>query len=150
MGLTVLNRQRKMLVPLDDIRERLQRIYDVSGARGRDVTVVLLSDAGIRRLNARFRNIREPTDCLSFPDDDPVPGDSDYLGDIAISVESALCQSGAVSPRDRAFLCEVERLFVHSLLHLAGFDHTTAGEERAMRAKEYDLLRAARAGATTR
>lgn len=100
----------------------------------REVSILLTDDRGIRGLNRRFRNIDRPTDVLSFPMED-----ERLLGDIAISVETAIRQAGdfKVSLEE-----EMARLVVHGLLHLLGYDHVKGGTQAAkMRAKEEDLVK---------
>lgn len=121
-------------------------------ARGA-VTIALVSDAAIRRLNRTYRGIDRPTDVLSFPAADDGPayvgrvdlrragaayvGRVDlrraarrraFLGDIAISVHSARRQAREQghAPRD-----EIRILALHGLLHLLGYDHDADRGEMA-------------------
>jgi probable rRNA maturation factor len=99
------------------------------------VTVLLTTDAAIRRLNRRFRGKNKPTDVLSFPAAEVSRGE--VAGDLAISVETALWQS---IEQGHSLAAEIRVLMLHGMLHLAGFDHETdAGEmarrERALRAR---------------
>lgn len=90
----------------------------------------------IKRLNKEMRNKDSVTDVLSFPALDIKPGEkldlpkfefeknietkSFYLGDMAICCDVAQSQAQEF---DETFEEEVCRLFVHSLLHLFGYDH---------------------------
>lgn len=101
--------------------------------RSSALTVLVAGDAAIRALNVRFRGIDAPTDVLSFP-----AGDADgYLGDIAISLETARRQAeaGGHSVAD-----EVELLIVHGVLHLLGHDHGAAEEKSVMWSTQADAL----------
>lgn len=86
-------------------------------------TVAFVSDKRIRQLNKQFRGIDKATDVLSFPDDGD---DGDYLGDIAISVDTAARQA---DENGLTFEGEVAQLMLHGLLHLAGHDHETDNGE---------------------
>jgi probable rRNA maturation factor len=102
-----------------------QRAVGLAG----EVTVLLTTDAGIRKLNRRFRKKNKATDVLSFPAE--VEG---YAGDLAISVETAARQAAEQGHR---LGVELRVLMLHGLLHLAGLDHEAdAGE---MAAKEAEL-----------
>ena len=57
------------------------------------VTVLLTTDAAIRRLNRRFRGKNAPTDVLSFPAAEISRGE--VAGDLAISVDTARKQATA-------------------------------------------------------
>jgi probable rRNA maturation factor len=70
---------------------------------------------------------------------EPVPGAEGQLGDIVISLETAQRQA---NDHDRTLWQEVSLLLAHGLLHLIGYDHHTAAEERRMNARA-DMLIAA-------
>lgn len=83
-------------------------------ARGR-VTIALVTDAAMRRLNARFRDADYATDVLSFPSDEP-----GVLGDIAIA-RGVAARQAREQGHDEA--TELKTLALHGLLHLLGYDH---------------------------
>lgn len=95
-------------------------------ARG-TVTIALLTDAAMCKLNARFRNADYATDVLSFPSDE-----RGVLGDIAIARGVAARQARALGHAERT---ELRVLALHGLLHLLGYDHETDTGEMA-RAEE--------------
>ena len=87
------------------------------------VAVRITSDAELRRLNKAFAGIDAVTDVLSFA------GSDDHLGDLAISWAMAVRQAaehGHAPSAEFALLC------VHGLLHLLGWDHTSAAERKEM------------------
>ncbi|MBI2834957.1 MAG: rRNA maturation RNase YbeY [Acidobacteria bacterium] len=100
-----------------------------SWARG-EVSVALVSDGVIRRLNARFRGKASGTDVLSFPATeaqsskpraaDRRPGDGDFLGDVVIAVPAVGRQAREAG---HAAATELRILALHGLLHLLGYDH---------------------------
>jgi probable rRNA maturation factor len=99
------------------------------------VTVLLTTDAAIRRLNLQFRGKNKATDVLSFPAD--VPGPIKIAGDLAISVNTARRQA---DERGHSLASEIKVLTLHGLLHLAGYDHEAdsgdmARREQKLRAK---------------
>jgi probable rRNA maturation factor len=89
------------------------------GLRGQ-VTVLLTTDAAIRKLNRRFRGKNKATDVLSFPADTTAPGSEKIAGDLAISVPTALRQAAG---QGHSVSTEIKVLVLHGLLHLAGYDH---------------------------
>lgn len=84
-------------------------------------TLRLTNNRVIRQYNHAWLGINAPTDVLSFENSyiDPETGEH-YLGDIIISFEKARQQAKAGG---HSLYHEVEMLFVHGLLHLAGYDH---------------------------
>jgi len=108
-----------------------------------ELSIALVDDDEIARLNGEWRARPTPTDVLSFS---LVEGDfaehrAGLLGDVVISVETAARQAAA---RHRGLDDELARLLVHGLLHLVGHDHEADEEARAMEAEERRLRRALR------
>lgn len=108
--------------------------------------MVLTNDTTIHAMNRDYRGIDKPTDVLSFAlteqvEDAPippvVPGMSLMLGDVVISVDTAIRQAQT----HRVTLeQELALLAVHGVLHLLGYeDETEAGAER-MRTRERETL----------
>jgi probable rRNA maturation factor len=98
------------------------------------VTVLLTTDAAIRRLNAQFRGKNKATDVLSFPAEGI--GAEEIAGDLAISVPTALRQA---VEQGHSLSIEIKVLILHGLLHLAGYDHEADTGQMALRER---LLRA--------
>lgn len=103
------------------------------------VSVVLIGDARMRKLNSAYRGKDKTTDVLSFSSLDNPPRKLPHPieGDIIISVPVALRQAKQVG---HSFSDELRRLFVHGIVHLAGYDHMTDKEEKRMRAIEDFIL----------
>ena len=108
------------------------------------VTLLFTGDAEIRALNRRYRQLDRATDVLSFHqqelrgETDPA-GDGVFLGDIVVSVETALRRASG-----RRLPGELARIAVHGLCHLFGHDHHRPADARAMRKLENRLLRQTR------
>jgi probable rRNA maturation factor len=92
------------------------------------VTVLLSTDAAIRKLNRRFRGIDRATDVLSFPAGRELAGQ--IAGDLAISIPTARRQA---QDQGHALAIEVKVLILHGLLHLAGYDHEADTGQMARR-----------------
>jgi probable rRNA maturation factor len=100
------------------------------------LTLVFTDDAGIRSLNARFRDQDRATDVLAFPLHEEDEGRV-YLGDVIISLERARAQAPQFGNDPEA---ELARLMSHGLLHLLGYDHHRPDEGRRMKAAERRAL----------
>ena len=106
------------------------------------VTVVFVDNERIKELNKKYRNKDYVTDVLSFPSGEKGQYSVDettgvtILGDIAISIETALSQA---KERGYSLQEEVSFLTVHSMLHLLGYDHE-AGPEEEERMKDRETL----------
>ncbi len=117
-----------------------------------EINVLITDDAGIREINRDQRGIDAPTDVLSFPMFDLVPGallenleeeaDPDTglvpLGDMALSYERIRAQAKEYGHSVRR---EAGYLAVHSVLHLLGYDHMDDGPmKQQMRQREEAIL----------
>lgn len=116
-----------------------------------EVNVLFTDDEGIHRINLDMRGVDRPTDVLSFPMFELVPGEHPDpeevdpatglipLGDMCISLERARAQAEEFGHSVRRELCY---LTVHSVLHLLGYDHLDEGPMKAqMREREETILR---------
>ena len=108
-----------------------------------EVSVTIVDNEEIRKINNKFRNIDRATDVLSFTlidfDNESLPDDGSkiYLGDIIISIERAKEQAKEYGHSiDR----EIGFLTAHSMLHLLGYDHMVPEEEKEMFAKQEEIL----------
>lgn len=140
MPVQIYNRQRKVSFGKGLWDQAFQDALATSGHGGDMVEVTFLSNRGIAGLNEQWRGKSGPTDCLSFPSSPEMPMFPGMtgrpLGDIVISLEQAVIQ-GAVHPEDDvapedALYSEVLFLFIHSLLHLLGYDHETSPRDEAV------------------
>jgi len=101
------------------VRRLLTRAARAARARGDEVSVLFCADARMRSLNRRYRGKDRSTDVLAFPSGEAAGG---LLGDIVISVPYAAREARRrAEPSGR----EIDRLLVHGLLHLMGYDHET-------------------------
>ena len=91
------------------------------------------------QLNERYLGRKGPTNVLAFPmssDSEPDYGAS-MLGDVVVSVDTALRESKELG---ESLEYAVERLLIHGVLHLLGFDHTKSEEEALQMEKEEKRL----------
>ena len=100
-----------------------------------ELSIALISDPQMRRLNRQYRHKDTPTDVLSFPlADATCPF---LLGDVVISVETAARQA---VKRGSSTAEEIQVLLIHGILHLVGYDHEgSPSAARRMRCKEREL-----------
>lgn len=117
------------------------------GLADHELSVVLASDDVVQGLNRDYRKLDRPTDVLAFAMREGAAATvaPTLLGDVIISLDTARRQARA---RRAALLDEVTTLLAHGLLHLVGFDHRDAREERRMRARTDLLCEAAKIGRT--
>ena len=122
------------------LRRGGRRLLSALGLDGAELSVLLVSDAEMRRLNRSYRGTDRSTDVLAFSQREGVGGaPPGLLGDVVISVDTAKRQA---AERGASLGREGERLLIHGLLHLLGYDHErSAGEARRMQRRERLLAR---------
>jgi len=89
--------------------------FKMYGLKKRDLSIYVVKNSTIRKLNYKHRRKNKATDVLSFP-----MRDKNYLGDIIFSIEKANEQSilyGHSLEREMGFF------IAHSMLHMFGYDH---------------------------
>ncbi len=133
------------------LRRRAERMLRALAIPHAELSILVCDDATIHALNRAHRKRDRPTDVLAFalregPPLASAPGVQELLGDVVISLDTARRQARA---GHRLLWDEVTMLLAHGLLHLLGYDHRTASEERRMNART-DLLVAAALGAPQR
>ncbi len=103
----------------------------------KEIELIITSNNEIRELNREYRSIDKETDVLSFPYED-MP--MSPLGSIVISSEFVQSKAKELGHNSSD---ELALLFIHGLLHLAGYDHEIdSGEmrdEEERLIKEFDL-----------
>ena len=87
--------------------------------------MVFCDEDFIHTLNRDYRGKDRPTDVLSFPQDP----ESGVLGDVVVSVPTAARQAKA---QGHPLAREIEWLFLHSLLHLLGYEDDTDEQAEEM------------------
>jgi len=145
MPASVISTRRTPHIRIAAVRRDARQILAALGETTADLTISLVDDAAIHRLNRDYRGKDAPTDVLAFAMREGlrVAGDDRELGDVVISVDTAVRQAARrrVTPA-----AEVRTLLIHGILHLLGYDHErSAAEARRMRRKEQGVAGVLRA-----
>ena len=91
-----------------------------------ELSVELIGDGRMRRLNRVYRGKDRTTDVLAFPMREAFNPCPSLLGDVVISVPTAVRQAREAG---RLLEDEMVALFVHGVLHLCGYDHEKSEQE---------------------
>ena len=110
---------------LDRRIERINKINKIFKKKELFCTLLLSGDREIKNLNKKFRKKNKTTDVLSFPfhskkelNKKLKKGKEVYLGDIIINLNKIKSKKEI-----KKFLIEFDRLWIHGLVHLFGYDH---------------------------
>ncbi len=126
----IINRQTRRRIDRAGLLRLLRRLTRFYGIRRPGLTLVLVGDDAIRRLNREFRGKDKATDVLSFPAMERTPEGVFHMGDIMIAMPRAEKQARELGHSLRH---EVEYLAVHGFLHLLGFEHFRGHETEETR-----------------
>jgi probable rRNA maturation factor len=106
-----------------------------------ELSVAIVGDRSIRRLNRLYLGRDKPTNVISFAMQEGLFADLNpqILGDVVISAATCACEAedGGIS-----FVRRLHFLLLHGILHLVGYDHERSGESEArrMEAKELEIV----------
>ena len=103
--------------------KKISKILKFSKPQNITFTILLTNSLTLKKLNKKFRNKNKVTDVLSFPffsikNIKLIKKNNSYIGDVAISYE--IINSRSV---DNNFFIEFDKVWVHGLLHLIGYNH---------------------------
>ena len=118
-----INNKTKNRIDLSLIKKAAEKFLRAYKKTDYSVSIALVGDKKIRKLNRRYRGVDGVTDVLSFP------GEEKFLGEIIIDYNQVKRQAGKFGnkPKD-----ELIFILVHGLLHLLGYDDRTEEGRREM------------------
>jgi probable rRNA maturation factor len=89
----------------------------------KDVSIAIIGDKKMKKLNKKYRGIDKTTDILSFK------GEENFLGELIINYAQIKRQAKKFSNTpDQEFIF----ILIHGLLHLIGFDDKTEKDREFM------------------
>ena len=130
---------------LKKMEEAAGVLFEQEGVDGEraEISLTLVSLEEIRELNRDYRDVDRETDVLSFPQFECVEDMPEFgelcLGDVVICLDKVEEQAKEFG---HSFERELIYLFVHSLLHLLGYDHMEEEEKKEMRQREEQVMTA--------
>ncbi len=107
-----------------------------------ELSLLFTDDKNIAELNCRFLKREGPTNVLAFPmrGDELSEPETPMLGDIVISLDAAIRDAKRIG---ESLNNAIDRLLIHGLLHLLGYDHERSEEEARRMEEETERLLAA-------
>jgi probable rRNA maturation factor len=128
------NQQSSLAVDHGLLSSAVGRVLAGEGIAAASISLAIVDDATMHRLNLRHLEHDEPTDVLSFVLE---PGPDGLEGEIILSADTAIAAAHRFgwSPQHELLLYAV-----HGALHLAGYGDNTAVERDVMRQRERHYL----------
>ena len=140
MEILIEDRQDRYGIAHAEIEKKAEIILNALECCDGELSVLIVDDLEIARLNKTYLGRSCPTNVIAFPMQEGPFGqiNPNILGDVVISIDTAAreAQEGGISVESR-----FDQLLIHGILHLFGFDHEKTSEQaKAMRIKEEQLL----------
>ena len=134
---------KKIKNPKRYFNKKLKKISNIiKFFKGKNITftILLTNSLNMKKLNKKFRNLNKPTDVLSFPfltfnNLKLIKQKIFYIGDIAISYEIINHRS-----KKGNFFLEFDKVWIHGLLHLIGYNHVKNKDYFKMNKTEKKIL----------
>jgi probable rRNA maturation factor len=120
------------------LSELVRRVLRLEGRNRASISIAVVDDAAIRRINKAHLGHDWPTDVVTFPLSEPEI--AILAGELVVSAETA-CTSALERSLDPAD--ELVLYVVHGLLHLCGYDDHGDAVAALMRNREREVLTAA-------
>ena len=129
MEILLQNNQSCHPVDSEQFQSQISQVLEKLEETDCELSLLLTDDTEIQALNKTYRDIDKPTDVLSFPQDEDAVNESGdtLLGDVVISVETAVCQA---EEHHLSFNEELILLAIHGILHLLGLRPRTVPARR--------------------
>jgi probable rRNA maturation factor len=119
------------------IRRAVGRVLAAENVANAHLSIQLVDDDFIKKLNRLFKGAPRPTDVLSF--DLSGQGAGDFVfADVVVSVQTAhrTARALGIGPSQ-----EILRYVIHGLLHLLGYDDLSPRARQKMWRRQEDLVR---------
>lgn len=145
--LNIRNTQRKFRLDIKKVVQDVEKILTLLKYKDFDIGIWFTNNKTIRLYNKQYRSKDKATDILSFQyypqlkagERIKVKSQEDKnLGDLIISVEYTDKEAKELSVSLEA---RIQKLIVHGICHLLGYDHIEDKDWYKMRAKEGWLLK---------
>ncbi len=134
----VANMQDGLKVNPSHIKKVVKSVLKDENVENAEVSVALVDNERMAKINGRYCNRNYPTDVLAFPLETDFDGKGTMLADIIASCEMA---SERARELDISPQAEVMFYIVHGLLHILGYDDATAKKRRQMDTLQRTILR---------
>lgn len=130
--ITIKNLQKKIPVSRKSVKNTISKVFLGEDFKGTaEITVCLVNDAMIKRLNRDFHGVDGPTDVMAF--DMGCERKGCLCADIVISTDTLLRNCGIFKTEPAK---ELRLYLIHGILHLLGYGDAALSEQKIMRKKE--------------
>ena len=139
MFIDIRNTQNKIKIDKKKLTACARFVLSSMGEKKAELSILFVDDEYIKKLNWKYRKVKNKTDVLAFPmrESSGVSKDSPLLGDVVISVETAKREA---KKRKTLLQKELDIYLVHGILHLLGYNDVKFRDKKKMRGMEDKIL----------
>ena len=118
-------------ISTNGIKELIEKVWQAESNDSASLTIILVDDIFIKKLNRGYLHEDSVTDVIAFPLSDEV--EDVFEGEIYISVDRVLENASIYNVESGD---ELKRMAVHGVLHFLGYKDKSDTEKHAMTARE--------------
>lgn len=137
MKIFVTNKQKDLRISLKSVKATVLALLSFLKLSIDEVSFQFVTEKKICELHAEFFEDPSPTDCITFPVDDPNTSGYRLLGEVFVCPKTAKIYA---SSHGIDVYEELTLYVIHGLLHLIGYDDLHPNLKKKMRAKEKACL----------
>ncbi len=128
--------QAHLRVDRASLVELVRRVLQLEGRSRASISIAVVDDEAIHRINKTYLGHDWPTDVVTFPLSEP--DEAILVGELVVSAETACAtaRERSLDPAD-----EFALYVVHGLLHLCGYDDHCDSSVALMRQREREALK---------
>lgn len=144
--ITIRNTQRKIKINIKKFKNDAQLLLNALGYNEFDLGIMFVNNTTMQKYNRQYRAKDKPTDVLSFPFHPHIKAgenivvqfsEDQNLGDLIFAPEYIM---NDLPKWETTFERHLQRLLVHGICHLLGYDHIKNTDFKIMDKKEKELL----------
>ncbi len=132
MEIRIHNQTVKETPPPDTLKNMMEIVLKDIALDAASVDVIFVDDVTLKNMHAEYLNDSSYTDVITFN-----LGDEKIEGEIYVSVDRAQAQAETYNV---TYFSEINRLIIHGILHLKGYNDLTEQERSAMKEIENRLV----------
>jgi probable rRNA maturation factor len=133
IAVDVVTKSKKWIGKEKFVERLAKKLISLVESDAQELSISLVSDRQMKKINLQFRDKNKPTNVLSFPAFDRL-----FLGDIVIAYETLEREA---KEQKKKFNDHLTHLILHSILHLLGHDHEEEKMAQKMEKLEIKILK---------
>ncbi len=133
-----INNQARVDIDLDKLKKVTEKFLDFQNLNDMEVSLALVTDKEMKRINQAYRDSDRPTDVLAFPVSEKEKKEENFLGEILLDWKQIKRQARKLDKKKEE---ELIFILIHGLLHLLGYKDETSADKEKMLEKGKEIIK---------